>query len=514
MATLDWFVVGLYLSALLVLAWYLGRQQKDNNSYYLGSGQIPPWALATSVIATQCSTNSLLGAPAFVGFTNNGGMLWLQYEMAVPLAMLALGFLFIQIKKRGDISIYAFLEDRLGPGCRLVASSSFLFFRAVATGVTIYGVASVLQLVTGLSYLESVVALMALTLVYDVFGGIKAVVYSDVLQMALLFAAIVIGLAFLWDDIALQSELFEQRSQIFEDDWGLNGNNYGLWPMLFGGLFLYMAYYGCDQSQAQRVLAAKNENAALKVLWLNGVFRFPLVFLYCLLGIGLAAYSLNHPSFLSGLPVTETGEPNINLVFPYYVLETFPAGIVGLIIVGIFAAAMSSIDSALNSLSACTMQDVIQKSRHYNAKYELYFAKGTTLVWGAFAVLFSFQVEAIAPTVLESINKIGSIVNGPLLSLFILAAFTRGLSGLVAMAGFAIGFFLNLSLWLFLPQVSWLWWNLAGCLASLLTVALVSMGRVYVESITSLELRQAWRPSLLSYFFLILLICAVFPALF
>ena len=511
MATLDWLVIVLYLCALLLLAWHLGKQQHDNNSYYLGSGQIPPWALATSVIATQCSTNSLLGAPAFVGFTQGGGMLWLQYEMAVPLAMLALGFLFVQIKKHNNISIYAFLEERLGRNCRLVASSSFLFFRAIATGVTIYGVASVLRLITGLGYLESVVALMTLTILYDVFGGIKAVVYSDVLQMALLLTAIIVGLIFLWDDITLQANFLKERSQVITYDWGLSGTNYGLWPMLFGGLFLYMAYYGCDQSQAQRILAAKDEKAAIKVLWFNGLFRFPLVFLYCLLGIGLGAYSLNHPNFLTSLPPTQTGTPNINLVFPYYVIETFPVGLVGLIIVGIFAAAMSSIDSALNSLSASTMQDFIQKSKSYNAKRELYFAKGTTLLWGVFAVIFSFQVESIAPTVLESINKIGSIVNGPLLSLFLLAAFARNLSGRVAIFGFATGFLINLYLWLFLPEISWLWWNVTGCLVSLLSVVIISGGRLVFSNLNALGLRQAWRPSLLVYFVLIFLLCALFP---
>ena len=153
---LDWLVIGGYLLLMLALAVYLGRRQGSRQDYYLGGNGLPSWALATSVVATQCSTNSLLGAPAFVGFVLGGGMLWLQYELAVPLAMLALCALFMPVRRSGVISIYAYLEQRLGRESRLLASACFLFFRGVATGVTVYGVASVVSLVTGLSYLWAV----------------------------------------------------------------------------------------------------------------------------------------------------------------------------------------------------------------------------------------------------------------------------------------------------------------------------------------------------------------------
>ena len=150
MSTADWAVIGVYLAAMLLLALWLGRGQGSRRDYYLAGGTLPSWALATSIIATQCSTNSLLGAPAFVGFVAGGGLIWMQYELAVPLAMLGLAFLFPRVHRSGVISIYAFLEERLGRPVRLTASGCFLFFRGVATAVTVYGVASVLALITGL----------------------------------------------------------------------------------------------------------------------------------------------------------------------------------------------------------------------------------------------------------------------------------------------------------------------------------------------------------------------------
>ncbi len=471
---LDWLVIAGYLAAMLLLAVYLGLSQRDRKDYYLGANRLPDWALATSIIATQCSTNSLLGAPAFVGFVIGGGLLWLQYELAVPLAMLALCVLFIPIRRAGVISIYAFLEQRLGLSSRLLASACFLFFRGVATGVTVYGVASVISLVTGTSYTLAVLILMGITIAYDALGGMRAVVISDVVQMLLLTAAVLFTLYSLAGPLAAEFHTLAARSDTLVNDWGLAGNNYGFWPMLFGGLFLYTAYYGCDQSQAQRLLAAKGEAETRHILVLNGLLRFPLVLAYCFVGMGLAAYAIQHADFIGDLPLTAAGDPNYNLVFPAYVAREFAPGLAGLAIVGLFAAAMSSIDSALNSLSASSVEDFLARFRKPGESQLFIASKLATLFWGLFAVVFSYQVERIAPTVLEAINKVGSMANGPLLALFVTAVFLPGAGAAAANTGFVLGLAANLLTWSLLPQVSWLWWNPIGFFAALGTALLVA----------------------------------------
>ncbi|KGE03600.1 sodium:solute symporter family transporter [Pseudohaliea rubra] len=468
MATLDWWVIGSYLAGMLLLALGLGRHQHSREDYYLAGRGLPNWALATSIIATQCSTNSLLGAPAFVGFAAAGGLLWLQYELAVPLAMLALCFLFAPVHASGVISIYAFLEKRLGPAARLLASGCFLVFRGVATGVTVYGVASVLGLITELSYPVAVCLLMGITIAYDVLGGMRAVVISDMMQMVLLVAAVLFALAWLAEPLLADLDGLAPRLGPLVNDWGLTtGNDYGFWPMLFGGFFLYVAYYGCDQSQAQRLLAARDRQGLERVLVLNGLLRFPLVLAYCLLGLGLAAYATRQPEFLASLPRTADGSANINLVFPAFVSREFAPGFAGLAIVGLFAAAMSSIDSALNSLSAATLEDFIDRGRLRSEEQLFRLSRLVTLAWGAAAVGFSFTVERIAPTVLEAINKVGSMANGPLLALFLLALLVSGARGLPALGGFLVGIGGNIIIALTLPGVSWLWWNVSGLLLAL-----------------------------------------------
>jgi len=473
MSTLDWLVMGTYLVAMLVLAGLVGRRQSSRKDYYLGGNDMGALPLATSTIATQCSTNSLLGAPAFVGFAAGGGMLWLQYEIAVPLAMLALMFLFGPIRASGHVSVYAFLEERLGREARLMASLVFQIFRGVATGVTVYGVATILTLLMDLSYPAAVAVLMVVTIAYDVLGGMRAVVISDVVQMVLIVAAVLATLGVLVAHVDLEAIRSLDRTRTLAFNWGAEeGQAYGFWPMLIGGFFLYVAYYGCDQSQAQRVLAARSVAASNRVLLLNGLLRFPLVLLYCLLGLALAAYAVTSPEFLTGLPTDESGNPNLNMVFPAYVLSHFPAGLVGLVMVGLFAAAMSSIDSALNSLSAATVEDFAGRGMVTDERKLFVLSKLATFGWGAFAVLFSFQVERIAPTILEAINKVGSMANGPLLALFVLALLTpRGTTGSrqsAALRGFAAGLLANFFVWQFLPEISWLWWNPCGFFVALL----------------------------------------------
>ncbi len=472
MTNLDWGVMGAYLAGMLVLAAVIGRRQRNARDYFLAGNDMSSGSLAASTIATQCSTNSLMGAPAFVGFIGGGGLLWLQYELAVPLAMAALIFLMVPARQARATSIYALLEDRLGTATRRVASASFLVFRGVATGVTIYGVSIVLALLLDISFGTAVALLMVITIAYDLLGGLRAVVVSDVVQLALLSVTVIVSL-FLLADAVSWSAFFEARTETLVNDWGVSGNDYGFWPMLIGGLFLYMAYYGCDQSQAQRVLAAKDDAAVQRVLLFNGCFRFPLVLSYCLLGLGLAAFAQGHGDFIASLPENQAGAPNYNLVFPLYVLENFAPGFVGLVMVGLLAAAMSSIDSAINSLSAATVEDFVKPFTELTEAQHLWVSRLATLGWGLFSLALSFQVEAIAPTVLEAINKVGSMANGPLLALFGVAVLLSGINQTAALTGFFGGLLANLVVALGAPQVSWLWWNVIGFVVALgLTLAM------------------------------------------
>jgi SSS family solute:Na+ symporter len=266
--------------------------------------------------------------------------------------------------------------------------------------------------------------------------------------------------------------------------------------MLIGGFFLYVAYYGCDQSQVQRQLCAASQDDAQKVLVINGFLRFPLVLLYCLIGAGLAVYATSNPDFLDSLPLVNDA-PNYNMALPALIGRELPVGLVGLAVVALLAAAMSSLDSVINSLSATTLKDFVKPlmgNRIATAQQELQWGRGLTVFWGLFALVTAFYVDDIASTIIVAVNKVGSLINGPILGVFLLGLLTYRTTGKGARRGFIAGLLTNAGLWIWVPEVSWLWWNVIG-LAVTLAVGLIT-SRALTTSDPSSEL--VWRKRLYS----------------
>ena len=333
-ATLDWVVIVGYLAGLIAFSAFLGLRQSSRGDYYVADHKMGAVPIAISVMATQCSTNSILGAPAFVAFAVGGGLGWLQYELAVPLAMIVVMTFFLPLFQRlRVISIYEYLERRFDLKTRLLLSGLFQVIRAFATAVTVYGIATVIVLITDLSFFYSVVLLGVVTVLYDVLGGIRAVVYSDVIQMFVLVSVLIFLVVLLSSEaggpIALLSEFDPQRTQALNfQKHGLgDGEDFAFWPMLIGGFFLYVSYYGCDQSQVQRMLCAKSVAQGRMALVINGLLRFPVVLLYCFLGVGIGVYAATNTEFIGLLPLNGD-KPNFNLAVPLYMLEQLPVGAV------------------------------------------------------------------------------------------------------------------------------------------------------------------------------------------
>ena len=485
LALIDWLIIAIYLAGLITFGAYLSRKQSSRRDYYVGGYRTGPWPIAVSTMATQCSTNSILGAPAFVAFSVGGGLLWLQYELAVPLAMIAVMIFMLPLFRRLRlVSVYAYLEKRFGVSVRVVLSLLFQFVRAFATSVTVYSIAIVIELITGLSFFWSIVLLGVITVVYDVLGGVRAVIYSDVLQMSILTVILLLLLMILSLQIGgldeMLAQLSDSRRQALDfRHHGLgDGHNFAFWPMLFGGFFLYVSYYGCDQSQMQRELSVRNVDDGNHSLFFNGIVRFPLVLLYCMVGVGIAVYAQNEPEFINMLPASR-GTPNYNLAVPVFILQQLPVGLIGLSMVALFSAAMSSLDSVINSLSAATMEDFVRRFRknRWEDKKELWLSRLITALWGGLTLWFAFYVGDIADTVIEAINKIGSLINGPVLGVFTLGLLTRRANALGVICGLICGFLLNLFCWKHLPGISWLWWNVFGFLATVFSGYLLSLLR-------------------------------------
>lgn len=475
MSPIDYIIIGVYIVGLLSLGYFF-KDQSDGTSYYLGGKSFGWFPLTLSTAATQLSAISFISAPAFVGLKQGGGMKWLTFELGVPLAMIFLMvFLIPALYKANIVSIYSFLERRFGSTSRTLISVVFQLSRAFATSVMVYAVALILEGVMGFPLYITILVIGVVTLIYSYQGGMKAVVYGDVIQMLLLFGGLIVSTIFAlhyvggWD--AFIDQVDTDRLEVIDfGSIGLTeGDQFGFWPMLLGGFFLYASYYGTDQTQVQRLLSAKNIGTVQKTLLFNGLVRFPITFFYCLMGLILGTMVLTTPEFMASIPVDKP-----DLMVPIFIRDYLPVGVKGLLIVAVLAAAMSSASSAINSIGATTMEDIVNRKKHLSGAAYVRASRITSLFWGVVCVGLAFFVGDIADTVIEAINKIGSVFYGPIFATFLSAALIKRINGPGANAGLITGVAVNVYLWLRVPELFWFWWNLTGAAIAMLVALIVS----------------------------------------
>ena len=462
-------------------AW-LGRGQTDQADYYVGGRNLPWWAVGISTMATQASAISFISIPAFVALKEGGGLTWLQYELAVPLAMVAVMVLLIpHFRKLELVSVYEYLEMRFDLPTRLMLSGVFLLSRGLATGIGVYASAIVLSVALGIPVWSTILLIGVVTVIYDMLGGMAAVVWSDVIQMGILLGGLAVCVAFAAHLAGGFGEMFAafplDRAAAFDGAHGIgDGAKTPFWGFLIGGFFLYVSYYGVDQSQAQRELSAPTLADTKRSLIFNGLARFPMTVLYVLLGIAVGAVFMSMPDLQQAVRADYAETGSWDYLVPRFVLMYLPTGVRALIFAAILAAAMSSLDSAINSLSASTMRDFIERlGGTMDDAGMLKWSRITTVLWGAIVIGFAFLLGG-QETVVEGINKVGSAFYGPILAVFLIGVAWRRASGTGVIVGCLVGVGFNLVVWVTAGDaLYWMWWNLFGTVAAVTVAAAVSM---------------------------------------
>jgi SSS family solute:Na+ symporter len=480
---LDWLVLSLYFTLLIGISLWIGMRQKSGTDYFLGGKRLRSGIIALSLAANQVSAISLIGAPAFVALRPDGGLKWLQYEFAVPLAMIAIMLLIVPLFRRlAGASIFEYLGKRFGLSVQLTMSAVFMVSRGLATGIVLYTSALVLSVTLSLSILLTLSLMGLIAIIYTTIGGITADILSDALQLVILFigtiAALLIAAHLVGGFEAVSDTLGSARTTTIEfSKHGLGDNeDFALLPMLIGGFFLYFSYYGCDQSQAQRIMSTPSRREARSSLMLNGLIRFPVVLAYCGLGLLLAVFIAQNPQWAASHDLFKPGE--INKLVPFFIIDYLPVGVIGLVMAGIFAATMSSIDSNINSLSAVTMHDFIARFQPLVAENEekfLLLSRIMTAGWGLFCVVSGYLIAQSGETVIVLVNKIGSLFYGPILAVFLAGALIKRATSTGVLTGLIAGLAANLTFFLFIPSVSWLWWNVIGFLGAFGLTAIISV---------------------------------------
>ena len=359
----------------------------------------------------------------------------------------------------------------------------------------------------------TIIIIGLVTLVYSYEGGMKAVVYGDMIQMIILFLGILIclgyGLSYLggWDGFMAQVDTDRLHAVDF-NSLGFNGDEFGFWPMVIGGFFLYASYYGTDQSQVQRLLSASSLKTVRQTLVSNGLMRFPLTLAYCVMGLVIGTMVFATPAFAEAIP---SDKPD--MMIPIFIRDYLPNGVIGLLIVAIFSAAMSSLSSAINSLSAATTEDIIYRGKEVPTERYMRSSRFAALFWGVVCILLAFFAGGIAETVIEAINKIGSVSGGPILATFAAGILFSKVSARAANIGLLVGVGTNIYLWLFVPNVFWIWWNAIGAVVSL--VLALSLSKIWKrdtnDTESKLQIERLGRDAaiLFGYFLLIVAFSAI-----
>jgi SSS family transporter len=455
-----------------VTSWgaWLGRGSRTGEDYFLGGRDLPWTAVLLSVVATETSTLTFLSIP---GVAYAGSLGFLQIALGYLVGRIVVAYWLLPGYHEGRlVTAYESLEQRFGPETRRLTSGIFMVTRLLADSVRLFATAIPLSLVTGWSLTVSIVVIGVVTFVYTYAGGLRAVVWVDAAQMSLYIAGGVIALLVLgqavqggWGAIFEQADVAGKLAVL---DWSFDiGRPYTVWAGLLGGAFLSMGSHGTDQLIVQRLLACRDLAASRKALIGSGVAVLVQFALFLVVGLGLWVY-------FGGALFERSDE-----IFARFIIEALPVGVRGLLIAAVFAAAMSTLSSSINSLASATAYDFWAARRPNRSDAELLRAgRGFSAAW---AVLLVVAAIAFIPlsrdsTAVEVSLGIASMIYGGLLGAFALARFVPAADATAARIAIVTGIGSVTVLWAVARAlVAWPWFVLIG--------TAVTLGTGYVTSL-------------------------------
>jgi len=466
-------VIAVYLIGLNALGAWIGRTQKDSKDYFLGSRALPWAAVMASVVATETSALTFLSVP---GDAYRTGYTFLQLTFGYLVGRIAVSFLLLPAYFRGEIpTAYALLEKRFGVAARRFTSLVFMLTRVMAASVRLAVPAIPIALMTGLPVWTAILALAGATALYTYLGGLKAVVWIDLIQVVVYLTGAVMSLAILVSRIpggfagALsRNAAAGQPAHLFNFAFDPS-QPYTFWAGVVGGAFLAMASHGADQLIVQRLLACRGLRDAQKALVGSGVLVILQFALFLSIGVCLFAFY--------GSPVgVEEGFRTSDEIFPTFIVMELPGWLSAYLVAGIFSAAMCSESSALNSLASALSLDFVAPLAGKEAvegRKGLLLGRLLTLFWtivlAGLAVGFSLIPQG-EPAVQVALG-LASVTGGGLLGAFLLALYVRKARQADAIVAIGASALLMFVLWLgargYLPfplatRIAWPWYSMLG----------------------------------------------------
>jgi SSS family solute:Na+ symporter len=464
---IDFAILVLYLIGVTLFGAHFRKGQQNLRDYFLGGRTAPWWAIACSIVATETSALTIISTPG-IAFASNLG--FLQLVIGYLIARVILCLVFIPQYFRGEFyTAYQLIEKRFGTRMKSLAATVFLVTRALAEGVRISAIGKVVSVAFGTGNRISVGIITLLTVFYTFEGGMKAVIWTDVMQLALYITGSIAAFFLLlhkipsgWTGVTQAAAAAGGKLSIFNFSFSLT-QSYTFWAGIIGGTFLTMASHGTDQTMVQRLLAARNERDSKKALLASGVIIFVQFTLFLVIGVMLFVYRQH---FVLPLP---SGDPD--RIFPEFIVHDMPVGLSGLVLAAIFAVAMSNASGSLNSLASSSVLDFAQlRGVQWDQARLLRLSRRITLFWGA--VLGMFGMIHWGP-VLEAGLTIASITYGSLLGLFLLGIYNRRATATGATVGMIAGLATLVTI-KFHTHLAWTWYVLVGTVVTFAIGSLVS----------------------------------------
>jgi len=439
MQILDVVVVIAYLSLVVGMGVHFSKRQKDTDRYYKGGQSLPSWAVGMSILATLISSITFLAYP---GWGHKGSWLLLVQGLMVPIVLVGLiWFIVPMYRKVIGISAYEYFEKRFGFLGRIYASVAFFFAHFTKMGTVFYLLAVAVATMTGMAakFPEGgtyavIIVLGMLVIIYTLLGGIEAVVWCDVIQGFMLVTGGLICVAVLLfvpegGPAAVVGKAWSNNKMSMGPyNWDLTTKTF--WVLAINGIFYAIQKYGTDQTIVQRFLLSKDDKGAIKAALMGALLCVPVWTLFMFIGSCLWSFYDTSTAPVLATNLTEAQVLPTGLVgdkvFPHFIMNQLPMGISGLILAALIAAALSSLDSDLNCLSAIGIEDYYKRFKPNSTdKQRLFAGRVLVLICGIFAVLIACAyVKMGGKAVLGTVFALYAVFSGGIAGMFLLGFFT------------------------------------------------------------------------------------------
>jgi SSS family solute:Na+ symporter len=476
-ATIDWAVVVIYFAGTLAIGFFFSRRSRSAAGFTTGGRTIPGWACGLSIFATYLSSVSFLALPGKAYAANWNPFV---FSLSLPIATwIAVRYFLPYYRRSEEVSAYAHLEHRFGPWARVYAGGFYLLTQIARMGTVMYLMALPLSVLLGWDIRWIILVTGISVTVYSFVGGITGVIWADALQAIVLSAGAVIALVVMMcgmpEGAGQVMRIAREHEKFSLGSFGLSLAEPTFWVVLLYGLACNLQNFGIDQNFVQRYIVSKSDREARKSVWLGGLLYVPVSALFFLIGTTLFAHYQAHPDdhqrlrravaeqrlasegvattaadYTLQLGQVETGLSEETLgdkAFPFFIGSRLPRGITGLLIAAVFAAAMSTLSTSLNSSATLIMTDYYQRYFNPTASEEqaMSVLHGATILWGILGTVTAFLLVHVT-SALDAWWTLASIFSGGAVGLFLLGFISRSAGNPAAITAVLLG--MGIILWM------------------------------------------------------------------